>query len=33
MLLSSVDAEILHTTACEELSRAAFFHLLHSAYG
>jgi hypothetical protein len=33
MLLSSVDAEVLHSTVGEELSRAAFFHLFHSAYG
>jgi hypothetical protein len=33
MLLSFVDAEVLHSTAGEELSRAANIHLLHSAYG
>jgi hypothetical protein len=27
MLYSSVDAEVLHSTIGEELSRAAFFHL------
>jgi hypothetical protein len=30
MLHSSVDVEVLHSTASEELSRAAFFYLLHS---
>ena len=31
MLLSSVDAEVLYSTIGEELSKAAFFHLLHLA--
>jgi hypothetical protein len=33
MLYSSVDVEVLHSTASEELSRVAKIHLLHSAYG
>jgi hypothetical protein len=33
MLFSSVDVEVLHSTADEELSRVAFFHLLYLAYG